>query len=553
MTKPRTPSFRIIDSKPTSGSGTVTHRTAKISTSRNVKERHPSLVDTGRIAARIKGTAVVQTTSSLLTSKSIVSPRDGELGDLVAVSIPVWKTPLDVFERALASILNQTHKNIVVLVSSDGEDSPSYLGSKLINDPRVVTFRSPENHGPYWYHHIAWMASGAPFFAVQDADDVSDPNRIAELLRGVREYSADVAFPSVVDHRSDGSVSTIVPSQDRAVIGRELRHPMDHFWLVRSSFIKAIGGYYCGTKMGADSLLTSMAVMLGRCVAVPSARYHRYSRDGSLTRHPDTGHRSKQRDYAKRKLQGIWDLVRRCDRQSQVQEAISVARGEVENMAILEAVQGLRSAMSSASKTQHRSSGGKLDEVLDAACFTDWSITRQCAVELYNEVKRLNSRSIIDFGSGVSTLVFALYASETGAKVVSLETDKKWMEVTSSSLRKLGLIDHVSLIHAPLRNMTHHKISNRSYDFDFGVGKLYDFAFIDGPPESVGRHGTLPSIANHLAPNWHAWLHDGARPGERECVALWSKNLPVQFSSRISFAEDSRGVFKLSSQTNAGK
>lgn len=490
----------------------------------------------------------------LLTSRSFIQAKPIPSNPLIAVSLPVWNTPRALFERALSSILNQTHTNVVVLVASDGEKRPSYAGSKLIEDPRVVTYHSPTNYGPYFHHHLAWAASGAPLFAVQDSDDASGSTRFEELLAAMRKHRADAAFPSVVEHRVGGRTSTVFP--DSAAVGPALRHPLDHFWLVRSDLIEALGGYYTGTRMGADSLLTSMAVKLGRCVGVPDAKYHRYSREDSLTQHANTGHRSAQRAEAKKKLQGLWTQARSMSQPSQTQALLKNARGPERDRALAKAIEHLRPQMAAAVAAAAKKSAaqapvsapGDLHRVLSAAKFTDWSITRECAIALYREVVRLKSRSIIDFGSGVSTLVFALHAKQTGAKVVSLEADKKWLDITAASLRQLGLAEYVTLIHAPLKDATRYKIARATYHFDFGVGAPYDFVFIDGPPERVGRHGTLPSIAAHLDTEWHAWVHDGARPGERQCVSLWSKHLPVDFSSQLSFAEDKRGVLKLASQ-----
>lgn len=500
--------------------------------------------------------------SSLITKRSFLSgPKTLPDNPLVVVSIPVWKTPRNLFERALKSILNQHHSNLVVLVSSDGEDTASFADSSLIDDPRVVTNRTERNWGPYFHHHVAWKSGAAPLFALQDSDDVSAPDRFTTQLSGLRAHRGDAAFPTVIEHRN-GRRGLIKPKSSG--VGADLRHPLDHFWLVRSDLIEAFGGYYVGTRMGADSLLTSLAVRFARCVATPSATYHRYARPNSLTQHQATGHQSSQRKQAKVKLQAMWTSARKVTTPDQLQRIISAGRSKEVEAAIELSVARVSPKLAEAAEAAARKVATPsvpaasravkapldqdLERVLDKAKFTDWSITRACAVKLYQEVQRLGSKSIVDFGSGVSTLVFALHAKRTGAKVVSLEADKKWLDITASTLRELGLEEQVRLIHAPLKEATRHKISRATYHFDFQVGAPYDFAFIDGPPERIGRHGTLPSIAAHMDDKWAVWLHDGARPGERKCVALWSKYLPLTFSASLSFAEDNRGVFKLTSR-----
>jgi len=497
-------------------------------------------------------------TPRLISARSFVSgAKSLKAQPLIVVSLPVWNTPKDLFERALRSILNQSYPHVVVLVSSDGESTPSFEGSSLLKDPRVVTHRTENNYGPYFHHHVAWASCPqADLFALQDSDDVSSPTRFARQLDGLRRFRADAAFCAVVEHRTNGRRAVAEPFPKP--LTSALRHPLDHFWLVRRDFIQALGGYYLGTRVGADSLLTSLALKFGRCVATPTSEYHRYSRVDSLTQSKATGHASKMRAAAREKLQGLWGRTRPLKTASQVRAHLDASRSPMESLYIERAVERLAPKMEAAAvaalamKPQSTPASASADSELQAALshakFSTWSITKGCAEALYADVARHRSRSIVDFGSGVSTLVFALHAKRTGAKVVSLEADEKWLRVTDKALRAAGLREHVTLLHAPLKDATRHRISRRTYQFEFAVGAPYDFVFIDGPPESVGRHGTLPSVALHMAPEWHGWLHDGARPGERECVALWTKYLPLKFSSRLSFAEDDRGVLKLSSR-----
>lgn len=183
-----------------------------------------------------------------------------------------------------------------------------------------------------------------------------------------------------------------------------------------------------------------------------------------------------------------------------------------------------------------------LEEALDLFPFTAWSISRNCARALYERVQKLNARVIVDFGSGASTIALAHYARETGARLVSFEHDPDFYKVTKRVLVEAELLQFADLRLARIAPLGGH----RGYVVDELPNDI-DFVFIDGPPGTIGRRGTLPSVASKLAPKWEVWLHDGLRPGEQADVRAWQKKIP--FTARLSTLEDNRGVFILSPGT----
>src|SRR5262245_6669645 len=84
--------------------------------------------------------------------------------------------------QAVESILNQTHANLTLVVVNDGDPDPPWPELAHIGDRRLVRFDLSRNYGLYFAIQVVLAATDAPFFAVQDADDWSDPPRIARLL-----------------------------------------------------------------------------------------------------------------------------------------------------------------------------------------------------------------------------------------------------------------------------------------------------------------------------------------------------------------------------------
>lgn len=498
----------------------------------------------------------------------------------VLVSMAVKGVTFELFERALASILNQSHGDLVVVVAHDGADGAEYRRSKYLADPRVVQRSSKKTYGPHAHHEVALRLAatiGIPIFTVHDADDASGSRRL-ELLVGSLER-ADVAFSTVAHHALAGTITKIPESNLRGVTtGPELIHPVDHFGAFRTDFLEQFG-YYFGYRFGSDTLVCNLAMRYGACVHVPSseADYQRFQRAGSLTTKSATAHHSAARKQVDYDLNRIWSDIRKWDpaelgvqlrKTVPTDEHVALAEQVVASKKkVQEAAghaRGRRAANPVVAKAEKSLYTMVLSKALKHAVFDDWSINRACAEALFEELMRRRPSSIVDFGSGVSTLVAALYAGIVNAQrdvgrgtgilghdtnpvsVVALDHQDKYLARTRAALDAAGLASpHVNLVAAPLVRLDKHGVVGRTYQYEFQRVPPIDFVFIDGPPESVGRNATLPSVVDRLAPQWAAWLHDAVRPGERRIVAEWAKKLPCKFTVAIDLEADPRGIAKI--------
>ena len=113
-------------------------------------------------------------------TRPLVLPSDGPL---VSVIIAAYRAE-DTIEYAINSILNQTYKNIEVLICDDGSDDNTKLVlQKFAGDPRVRTFESAANQGPYNIRNWMISKSNGEVITFHDSDDVALPHRIAAQLQ----------------------------------------------------------------------------------------------------------------------------------------------------------------------------------------------------------------------------------------------------------------------------------------------------------------------------------------------------------------------------------
>ncbi|HYE61212.1 MAG TPA: glycosyltransferase family A protein [Phycisphaerales bacterium] len=117
-----------------------------------------------------------------------MSSRDVQ--PLVAVILPLFNAR-PYFRAAVESVLNQTYRELDVIVVDDGSTDGSLEVISDIRDSRLRTVRQP-NSGKPVAMNLALSMTDAEFYAINDADDLSHPERIQRQVDCLRRNS-DVA------------------------------------------------------------------------------------------------------------------------------------------------------------------------------------------------------------------------------------------------------------------------------------------------------------------------------------------------------------------------
>lgn len=253
---------------------------------------------------------------------------------IVTVSIPCFGSNRYV-RRAVGSILNQTHRNLRVVVVNDGDAKPPWAELADIRDPRLIRFSLTRNWGPYFVHHVVLRSSNSPFFLVQDADDWSAPNRVRALLERVVLDRSDMAFSAWQQYKLEGSLLRLDcvrwrrrehMAQSQASAGSKANgesflfdehldqrfiNRASHHGLFRRAALEKIGGCYGGFRMNYDTLLTNLLLMTGKVSFVDEPLYHYVIRHDSLSHSPLTGAKSLLRRHIKQQQARIYDQTLR--------------------------------------------------------------------------------------------------------------------------------------------------------------------------------------------------------------------------------------------------
>jgi glycosyltransferase involved in cell wall biosynthesis len=169
---------------------------------------------------------------------------------IVDILLPVFNGATTLTE-AIESLQRQTFTSFRVIVVDDGSTDRTLeiLAGLAARDSRITILTQP-NQGTVAALNAGLRLCQAEFVARQDADDISDPSRLAVELDYLRNHTDCVAVSGAVEHidaqgRILGTVQRF-PQPDRAdarwAPSREpyLMHP---FLMVRRADLQAIGGY----------------------------------------------------------------------------------------------------------------------------------------------------------------------------------------------------------------------------------------------------------------------------------------------------------------------
>jgi predicted O-methyltransferase YrrM len=132
--------------------------------------------------------------------------------------------------------------------------------------------------------------------------------------------------------------------------------------------------------------------------------------------------------------------------------------------------------------------------------------------------------SILECGSGLSTIILGAVAQQIGKKVWALEHMPEWADRVSQHLSVLG-IDSVQICVAPLSSYG---------EFDWYElppevkDQRFDFVLCDGPPSNTlgGRYGLVPLLRPYLMGGCVILLDDAERESEQQIASRWADELP---------------------------
>lgn len=130
--------------------------------------------------------------------------------EVISVIIPAYNRE-NTIAASINSILNQTYKDIEVIVVDDGSTDGTAAAVQSIKDSRVI-YHFQENAGACVARNTGVRLAKGEYIAFQDSDDYWHSDKLEKQLAILQEHSPDVVFCKLCRIMPDGTRSVMTKS-----------------------------------------------------------------------------------------------------------------------------------------------------------------------------------------------------------------------------------------------------------------------------------------------------------------------------------------------------
>ena len=115
------------------------------------------------------------------------------MNPLISIIIPVYNTEKHL-EKCLESVLNQTYKNIEIIVVNDcsPDNSEEIIKSYIQKDDRIIYLKNPTNAGTHETRKAGVLQARGEYVLFLDSDDWLDLGACAEITKTIQQHSPDL-------------------------------------------------------------------------------------------------------------------------------------------------------------------------------------------------------------------------------------------------------------------------------------------------------------------------------------------------------------------------
>lgn len=166
----------------------------------------------------------------------------------ISVLIPTYNVQ-NWIEESLSSILNQSYKNIEVIIVDDCSTDCTYAILEKIaeSDSRVKLFKNDSNRKIVKTLNFALSKSTGEYIARHDGDDVAFGNRLKMQLEYLIKNDLDLIGSQMIPIDENGGVigeiSELPVGEKKVKACAEYSSPITHIWLSKKLVYERLDGY----------------------------------------------------------------------------------------------------------------------------------------------------------------------------------------------------------------------------------------------------------------------------------------------------------------------
>lgn len=206
----------------------------------------------------------------------------------VSILIPLYNSEKHISET-IESCLNQTYKNIEIIIIDDGSTDNSFNLAKTYESENVIVVKQ-KNSGACVARNKAFELSTGTYIQYLDADDLLDENKISEQMNFIKDNTPNVLFSGKWDRFYNNIDECVFPNMNNY---KSFDNPTDWFietwknnemaqtsvWLTHRNLIETSRGWNETLKVNQDGEFFSRIILLSEKI-IFSSKSKIYYRSG---------------------------------------------------------------------------------------------------------------------------------------------------------------------------------------------------------------------------------------------------------------------------------
>jgi len=185
---------------------------------------------------------------------------------MITVLMPVYNGEKYLVE-SIESVLNQTHKNLELLIIDDFSNDDSVKIIKSFNDERIQIIQNPKNLGQSYTMNIGLRLARGIYIARLDQDDLCQKDRLKKQLEFLLKYNFSIvgSWASIIDKNSEITGYYQFPTRNKDIVNAMgINNALAHSSvMMRKKDVQSIGGYSEEFKIAMDWDLWIRAIKHG--------------------------------------------------------------------------------------------------------------------------------------------------------------------------------------------------------------------------------------------------------------------------------------------------
>jgi len=206
--------------------------------------------------------------------------QDSSEGPVISIVVPVYRTPLNVLDAMVASVLDQTWPRWELCIANAGspdEDVGQALDRWVATDERIHVVHLGENRGIAGNTNAALGLATGTYVALLDHDDTLAPFALSSMVRAIaKEGQPDMLYSDEdkLDGVSDRRIEPFFKPDWSPHLLMSANY-ITHFLCIRKELIDAVGGLRPGFDGSQDyDLILRCSERARQIRHIPQVLYH---------------------------------------------------------------------------------------------------------------------------------------------------------------------------------------------------------------------------------------------------------------------------------------